>query len=161
MTQEYAEGSLFDVHVGRMNTITCCAPQTIGVMRSDTTCDGHLINSYQYNLTISESFHQSVNNWPNGPMARRLTTIRSAIKRFQVRPLVRSSFLRSRASGSFLEGLNLRHWRGIWTTSGRGTWGSGLRCFWIWLGLGGFYCAVVVGMFVGKGIRAFLLVTTR
>jgi hypothetical protein len=51
-------------------------------------------------------------------MARRLTTIRSAIKRFQVRPLVRSSFLRSRASGFFLEGLNLRHWRGIWMCLG-------------------------------------------
>jgi hypothetical protein len=38
---------------------------------------------------------QQIQHRPNGPMARRLTTIQFDIKRFQVRPLVRSSFLAS------------------------------------------------------------------
>ena len=47
----------------------------------------------------------SATDWPNGPMARRLTTIQSAIKRFQVRPLVRSSFCRRELSFGVLEVL--------------------------------------------------------
>jgi hypothetical protein len=41
---------------------------------------------------IYDSKLQTFINWPNGPMARRLTTINMiGIKRFQVRPLVRSN----------------------------------------------------------------------
>jgi hypothetical protein len=61
-------------------------------------------------IILKTSINQLI-NWPNGPMARRLTTIQSAIKRFQVRPLVRSkqlftaiiSFLRPSGSGRRIE----------------------------------------------------------
>jgi hypothetical protein len=61
--------------------------------------------------TIFDTSINQLISWPNGPMARRLTTIQSAIKRFQVRPLVRSkqlftaitSFLRPPGSGGRIE----------------------------------------------------------
>jgi hypothetical protein len=91
-------------------------------------------------------------------MARRLTTIRSAIKRFQVRPLVRSS----------LFALSC-----IWILFGRvesealarelddireGHMGFCVVLLLDMVGTGAFfYFGVVVGMFVGRGIRAFCL----
>jgi hypothetical protein len=51
VTQEHTEGNLFDVRV-RMDTITCRAPQTIGVLRSEGTCDGHRSKCLHYIVAI-------------------------------------------------------------------------------------------------------------
>jgi hypothetical protein len=50
----------------------------------------------QYDLISKFSIKSVDNNWPNGPMARRLTTIQSVIKRFQVVSIIYSKALKVR-----------------------------------------------------------------
>jgi hypothetical protein len=71
------------------------SPKMLGWGWNVGTQHEHVDKKNRHDILFS-IFNTSINqliNWPNGPMARRLTTIQSAIKRFQVRPLVRSKQL--------------------------------------------------------------------
>jgi hypothetical protein len=67
------------------------------------------VRSYFFANNINVPQPQNFINRPNGPMARRLTTINKiGIKRFQVRPLVRSNS--SQSSYLFFFRARIRRW---------------------------------------------------